>query len=180
MNFNIEHDLLPTQHIPQDDKTPEGLAFTKMLLHPFKRLYSQFMAYKNEINYKLKFSAQVIYLEHLLNEQFNNGLPAYTNGVPTGIYISKPLSYQKPPVLRNKIEQRPRLVIWKKSDPSFNPNLHSKLVLRMKSEYQSQIKFIINVPIACFDVNNDTNKLIKLKAWVNFYNDIANYSIVNY
>jgi hypothetical protein len=115
-----------------------------------------------------------------LNEQFNNGLPAYTNGVPTGIYIGKPLSNLKKPVLRKKVEQRKGLVLWKKGDPAFNPLLYEKIVLRKKAEYLTNIGFIVYVPIGCFDITVELQKLIKLKGWVKYYDDIANFIVVNY
>lgn len=180
MNFNIDHDALPNQHTPAEERTPEGLAFVKVLLKGFKTLYNRFICARAETLYKLKFNAQVMYLEKLLNEQFNNGLPSYTGNIPTGIYISKPLNNIKPPVLRRKDELRPRLVLWSKTDPAFNPVLHKRIVMRSKAEYITNIKFIVNVPIACFDVTTDTQQLIKMKGWINYYNDISNYSIVNY
>ncbi len=180
MKFGLEHNKLPEQHTPHDDKTPEGLAFVKVLLQPLKKLYEKFMSERAATLYKLQHASQVIYLEKVLNEQFNNGLPAYTNGVPTGIYIGKPLSNLKKPVLRKKIEQRKGLVLWKKADPTFNPATHEKIVLRKKAEYFTNIGFIVYVPIGCFDITVELQKLIKLKGWVKYYDDIANFIVVNY
>jgi hypothetical protein len=180
MNFNVNHDELPAQHTPVAERTPEGISFAKVLLSGFKTQYNRFMSSRAETLYKLRFNAQVMYLEKLLNEQFNNGLPAYTGSTPTGIYIGKPLNNIQPPVLRRKDELRPRLVLWGKTDPAFDPMAHQRIVMRTKAEYISNIKFIVYVPNACFDVTTDIQQLIKMKGWVNYYNDIANYSIVNY
>lgn len=181
MNFNIDHNQLPEQLTPFAEKTPEGLSFVKVLLKPMKTLYERFSIERKATLYKLSFSLQVIYLEKLLNDQFNNGLPAYTNGVPTGIYIGKPLNNLRAPVLRRKDEMRPKtLVLWKKADPFFNPAIHKKIVLRKKEEFLSNVQFIVYVPFSVFNVNMDLQKLTKMKGWINYYNDIANYSIVNY
>lgn len=180
MNFGLDHDRLPQQHIPSDEQTPEGIGFLKTLFKPLKTLYTNFVNYRNGNLYKLRYSLQVIYLEHLLNDQFNNGLPAYTNGIPTGIYIGKPLGNRRAPVLRNKVEQRPAIILWSKTDPSFNPVVHKKIVLRKKEEYLSNLKFIVYVPFSVFDVTTATQEVIKMRGWINFYNDISNYSIVNY
>lgn len=180
MNYNIDHDALPDLLTPTEERTPEGKAFLKTLLKPFKTLYNQFIAARNFDIYKLQHSAQIIYLEKVLNEQFNNSLPAYTNGVPTGIYIGKPLDNRRAPVLRRKVEQRPPLVLWSKNDPFFDASIHKKIVLRKKQEYLSNIKFIVYVPFACFNVTTNTQQTIKMKGWIQFYNDIANYKIINY
>jgi hypothetical protein len=181
MNFNIDHNQLPEQLTPSEEKTPEGLSFVKALLKPIKTLYERFSFERKATLYKLTFSLQVIYLEKLLNDQFNNGLPAYTNGAPTGIYIGKPLSNKRAPVLRRKDEMRPKtLALWRKSDPFFNPAIHKKIVLRKKEEFQSNLKFIVYVPFSVFNVTTDTQKVITMKGWIHYYNDIANYSIVNY
>ena len=180
MNFNMNHDVLNEQHTPADERTPEGFAMVNVLLKQLKTLYNTFMASRSATLYKLKFTGQVMYLEKLLNEQFNNGLPSYTGLVPTGIYIGKPLANVKRLVIRRKDELRPRLVKWKKADPAFNPLLHKRAVVRKQAEFYSNVDFIVYVPTACFDVNTDLQKVIKMKGWINFYNDIANYSIVNY
>jgi hypothetical protein len=180
MNFSFDHDALPEQQTPTEERTPDGLAFVKALLKSLKTLYNNFIADRSLTLYKLKYSAQVIYLEKLLNEQFNSGLPAYTGGIPTGIYIGKPLSIVSRPVLRRKDELRPRLVLWKKVDPAFDPLQHKRLVIRTKAEFFSGIKFIVYVPTACFDVIADAQTTIRMRGWINFYNDLADYSIVNY
>lgn len=180
MNFELDHDKIPEQLTPFDEQTPEGTAFLKSLLKPLKTLYNSFIVHRNSNLYKLRYSLQVIYLEHLLNDQFNNGLPAYTNNIPTGIYIGKPLGNKRAPVLRMKVEQRPAIVLWNKNDPFFNPAVHKKIVLRKKEEYLSNLKFIVYVPYSVFDVSTATQEVTRMRGWINFYNDISNYSIVNY
>mgnify|MGYP000013375400 CR=1 FL=1 len=48
------------------------IAWVHALLTPVKRLYMEFLAYRNRVNYQMEHTGQVIYLEKVLNDHFDD------------------------------------------------------------------------------------------------------------
>lgn len=151
------------------------MEFMFALIKPLRELYATFLAQRAQWLYDLSFSGQVIYLEKLLNNKYNNGAEAYTLGIPTGIYITDSPQLLTPVWLWNKIEDRPPLILYNKAEGK------APVYLWNQSEYDAQIHFIIHVPIAVFDITVDLVKLAQLKALTNKYKAAGRkYIVVNY
>lgn len=97
-------------------------------------LNDYFIAFVQQTFYKVSFTGQVVYLEHILNDRYDNGLRR--------IYIEDGLQVPLPPYLYNKVEQRP-LYIWNKVESQ-----PVQVYLRNKEEYSSENDFIVYVPNA--------------------------------
>jgi len=125
----------------------------KMLLPPFLRkskqlawltciisnqityVYNQFNVYRQQKLYDLSITGQVIYLEKLLNDKYNNGF--------SGIWIaSENISTL---FLANKAENFTPIYLANKSEIS-------PIYVGNKSEYLQQYNFIIWVPISIFNL----------------------------
>lgn len=179
MNFGLEHNKLPEQHTPHDDKTPEGLAFVTALLRPLKNLYERFMAARAATLYKLQHTSQVIYLEKVLNGQFNNGLPAYTiyPTNPTGIYIADS-NHIRQMYRWNKIEARHDAVRWNTNELTADPD--RKSYRYSAAEISNGFCFTVMIPNAVGDVN-DAVFAAAVSAWVNYYRQAGSrFSLQNY
>lgn len=113
-----------------------------------KSIHTQFLQFRNDTTYWLYFNGQIIYMEHVLNDQFD---PANR-----GIYIENLADIQYD-YLYNAIEQRTPIYLDNVSEnkpPDYFVN---------QSEYDAHTTFIVWVPsTVTFDAN-------KMKAIVNKY-----------
>jgi len=102
---------------------------------PIQSLHSIFYNFYNQINYQLKFNAQVIYLEHYLNDLYD----------PTnrGIYIEDVANINYT-YIYNKIEGRLPLYLYNNSEIPPQQPLH----IKHDSELVTTLDFIVKVPIA--------------------------------
>jgi hypothetical protein len=103
-------------------------AFTKAL----QTVNDNFIAFVQQTFYKVSFTGQVVYLEHILNDRYDNALRR--------IYIADGLALPLPPYLYNKVEERP-LTIFNKAEGE-----PTQVYLRNKVEYESENDFIVYVP----------------------------------
>lgn len=127
INFNdIVNKFLPIRVNKQRNRE---LLYT--MLKPLQTLNEAFVIFRNAINYKLLFNAQVIYLEHFLNDRYDS--------VNSGIYIQDAANVNYA-YLYNKIENRQATVLYNKSENK------PKFYMYNKSEYLSQVDFIVMVP----------------------------------
>ncbi|CAN5437591.1 hypothetical protein BH09BAC1_BH09BAC1_05080 [soil metagenome] len=173
--FNLDFVLLSKWMLPARRRKAKLIAWLTAGMKAVAELYFAFLLFRAATLYKLSFTGQIIYLEKLLNDQFNNGYPAYTNGLPTGIYISDPSTFIFPTYLWHKIEQRPKLYLYHKSEGKPPAYLYHR------AELNSQYDFIVNVPFQLGNVVTDLVLLARIKAWINIYRIAGNrYKIVNY
>lgn len=174
--FNINWPLLILRLLPVERRRQMRMEWLRSLLAPFMALYNSFLVYREGTHYKLQFTGQIIYLERLLNDQFNAGNPAYdTNGIPIGIYITDPTDNLIPVYVWNKIEVRPPLYLYNASE-SADP-----VYLRNQVEFEGNYEYIVNVPIALGNVITDTLLAAKMRGWLNIYNIAGKrYKIINY
>jgi hypothetical protein len=94
-----------------------------------------------QIRYDLRFTGQVVSLEHLLNDQFDNTLRR--------IYIDDPSGQQiLTPYVFNKVEAQPPLNLFNKAD---GKPIFEQIVLRNKVELLGTTDdFIVHVPTVIF------------------------------
>lgn len=110
--YNIDWLLFIREFLPVRLRKLKRINFIRAALAPLITLHSQFIAFVDKTKYELAFTSQIMYLEKLLNDQFNNGADAYTAGTPTGIYISDPTTRLLPIYVWNAIEQRPDFYLY--------------------------------------------------------------------
>ena len=159
------------------------LRWLMALIYPIKQLNEAFVAYTEDVYYRLSITGQIIYLEKLLNDKFNNGLPARAasatvglyDGAFTGIYISEPAGLILPKYVWNKIEQRPSVVLYNAAE-NMPP-----LYLNNNAEIDGEFDFIVNVPYSVGDVSTDEVLMSSIKAWVLEYKIAGKrFNVVNY
>ena len=181
--FSLDWDLLLQRKLPWYKRLARFISWQKALFTGIKVLYGWFITYKDDTFYRLSITSQIIYLEKLLNDKFNEGLPARADsstvglydGAPTGIFISDPSDAIFPQYIWNKIEQRPKTFLYNKSESG------PKTYLYNISEIDGEYDFIIKVPIALGDVTTNALLVAQIKAQVNIYRIAGKrFNIVNY
>lgn len=206
--YNVDWDLLAKHMLPWFKRKQRFMDWLHVCLYPVKMLHSQFLTYRDETLYKLSITSQIMYLEKLLNDRFNQGLPSrgpsvnvgLYDGPETGIYISMPQNTIYPLYVWNKIEQRPKTYLYNRwrnniqyhagdrvvyqnkvyrallNNVNNNPTaINTKWALqgdvtflRNKVEIDGEYDFIVNIPIACGDVN-DTLFAARVSAEIRIY-----------
>lgn len=167
--------------LPQFMRKQRFLRFLKSGYAPLIWLYNQFLNYRNEQIFKLRYSGQVIYMEHMLNARFNNGAPAYVNGNPNGIYIGAGAITFNPPFIYQKQEAITEdLWLYNKSETPDHPD--DVIWLYTKEELNNlNYDFTVNVPFSVGDISINHELLNAIRAWVNFYRQAGkSFIIINY
>lgn len=100
------------------------------ILKPLKTLNTSFVAFRLAVQRKLRFNAQIIYLEHFLNDLYD---PANK-----GIYIEDLANLELAYVF-NHIEERPALYLY-------NDFEQIPVYLFNNSEQNGQVEYIVRVP----------------------------------
>lgn len=153
VNFNdIVNKLLPIRL-----QTIRNRSLLYAMIKPLQSLNTNFVILRNAINYKLLFNAQVIYLEHFLNDLYDP--------VNRGIYIQDTANIDYK-YLFNKNENRP-VYIYNKSENK------PKFYLYNKQEYGGLFEFKIMVPVGV-----SFNELLMRKQ-VKFYNNAGRRYLIN-
>lgn len=132
--------------------------FLNAALKPLNTLHDFFQLYVNKAAYEMAFTGQVIYLEKLLNDKFNDG--------GTEIYITDRVISSRL-YLYNKIEDKPPVYLHNQSEGA------DPLYLYNDAEYQ--LGFVIHVPSGLVTNWNE------FKWWVNKYKlKSKEYTIIEY
>ncbi len=131
--------------------------WVESLLSPIDWLNTQVAIYAIQVYYRLSLSGQVIYIEHYLNDLFDDS--------NRGIYISDD-SVIVPPYMFN--EDRPDgLLLYNSGNP---------IVLFNESDYEDQGSFIVHLP-SSFSLTDTLEK--RIRAAVNQYRQAgANFTII--
>ena len=132
------------------------IAWLNTLIKPLVDVYNNFIAYRQNTIYSLSFTGQIIYLEKLLNDTYNNGL--------AGIYIQDGLLITKT-YIWHKAEGCPKTYLFHKAEAA------AKTYLWHKSEANSMYDFIIMVPSAIYVTltQNNNQGINNMIALVNKY-----------
>lgn len=174
-NFNFDFLINIRSMLPPTKRLPKFIALLSAYIKPVRTLYTEFLAFVDMCRYDLSITGQIIYLEKLLNDKFNNGLPAYTSGIPTGIYITDPGDFIFPKYVWNKIEDRKGLILYNKSEHVQGPYLYNI------AEMDGQYHYIIHVPYTVGNVTTNALLVAQMKTRLNRYRVAGrNYKIVNY
>lgn len=143
-------------------------------------IYDNFLFYRSESIFRLRYSGQVVYLEHMLNARFNNGEPAYIAGVPNGIYIGAGAITFDPFYIYQASENMDEdNWLW---DESEAPATEDKIWLYSTEEIENQsYDFTVFVPIAVGDITTNLELYHAIRAWVYYYRQAGKqFIIVNY
>ena len=70
--YIIDYTRLVVQRIPQEISFAEVINYVKILVSPVIDLYTSFIAFRTLLIYKLTITPQVVYLEKMLNDRFDN------------------------------------------------------------------------------------------------------------
>lgn len=139
---NIILNVLP----PKKRKT-NFIAWMNVLYKPLYTIQLAFNLFFDEIEYELKFNGQVIYLEHVLNDYFDE--------IARGIYITDTIQLTQV-VIYNSSEENEHTYI-------FNDLENNPLVLFNTLEFDSDVDFVVNIPSGVYV------DLVQLKIVVNKY-----------
>lgn len=155
----------------------------KAAIKPSVDFWQQIQDYRIIVMFKLHHNGQVIYVEHLLNSLFNDDLPAYTEYIPTGIYIGPgSIDYNPSFIFKKDIEinSDPKYVFTK-----LETQTAPVIVLYTKEELENlTYDFTINVPSSLGSVGEHpiyNTYGQKIKAWSNLYVQAGKrFKILNY
>lgn len=147
--YIIDYAKFVVQRIPIELRIDEVMAYTKVLASPIVTIYNSLILFRVQLNYKILITPQVVYLEKMLNDRYDNLLRR--------IYILDGNEYA-PIYLYRKAELKP-IYLYRKSEVA-----KPKKYLYTKGEVgQFTFDFVVYVPL---DVVFDENEM---KALVNGY-----------
>jgi len=196
-NYNINWEKQVKENVPMHLQKVRRLEWIHSLLKPLKAIHDELLLAREDSIYKVAYTSQVIYLEKILNDKFDN--------VNRGIYIADTTLFNSNYIYK-KIESKPAVYLYRKwnaatayilgdrveyndkiyecinpntnSDPYSNPsdwNYYRDLMyVRMGVEYGTS-GFIVMVPsTVVFDIN-------RMKALINYYRFASkHYTIQTY
>jgi hypothetical protein len=136
MNFNFNFFDYIKQAVPFFLRKEKFLAFLETLLKPTQTINDEFGDYVPAMRKKAHQTGQVVYLERLLNDLYDNTLRR--------IYIDEGQANILPPFVFNKVEDRP-IYIYNKAEGE------DLFYLYNKSEFFTEPDFIVFVPTAILD-----------------------------
>lgn len=109
------------------------------LLQPLQTLNDTFVLWASGLRYFLRFNGQVLYLEHVLNDQYDASLRRIFIDDPVGNVVIT--TY-----VHNRIEFQPPLYLYNIADASeFDPVVYNTSEL-----FVSEDDFVVHVPTAAF------------------------------
>jgi hypothetical protein len=157
--FNFDFTYLTNTVLPPLFRTNRVIKLIQALKKPLELLKFDFYLFYERIKYELTFNNQVIYLEHLLNDTFDD--------INRDIYITdgseNPLVY-----VFNNSEPNEDVVLFNSSESETETYLYNLV------ESEIEVDFIINIP-STVTVNEDL-----LKSLVNTYRSASKRFSINY
>lgn len=122
--------------------------YIRSAFKPLINLQSDFYSFRDDIKYQLTFNGQVIYMEHVLNDQFDP--------VNRGIYITDSTLIQNTYIFTNAEDNETTYIVT-------NAETAPPVYLYTNQEYIDDVDFIVNIP-STVTYNED-----EVKFWVNKY-----------
>jgi hypothetical protein len=162
-NYNWDITKLITWLLPSLLRKPKQVAWLRALLWPVNQLHGQFVEFIDYKRYELDFTGQVISLERLLNDKYDNTLRRiFINGFPRPRRFvfrdgNNLINYDKPYIYR---------------DGSTVPNREGFFLFAGTGSLN--VSFIINIPNA-LTVNE-----LELRALVDKYKLAGKYYTIEY
>ena len=72
--YTVDWSILLRLLLPTRLRKPRILAFLNAAIEPIRMLYQSFLSFREASLYKVRFNSQIVYLEAVLNDQFDNEL----------------------------------------------------------------------------------------------------------
>lgn len=126
--YNFDALLLYKRLVPYFLRKPIFTAWLTVLASVLQTAQGLLQAFVDDITYDLLFNAQVIYLEHVINEQFPGSPDAYIENV-----------FLAPDYYYNDIEVQPAIYLRNDSEGA------APVYLRNDEEYVATTQFIIHI-----------------------------------
>ncbi len=181
-SYLINWRLFIARNVPREMRDTRTLSWIYCLIYPIIQLHDAFLAFREDQLFRVQFRCSVIYIEKALNDKFNSGLPAYTSGVPTGIYIDHPADRIINPYLYRTEEETDGLFIYRSEE---SIPTEEEVYLYRSEEYTEFVSYIIYVPFSLVDFSLNTSYtntvLQQITALANLYRPSAkHFKILNY
>lgn len=145
--FNVDFRQIFYNVLPFFLRSPISLAWVYSWAKPLKDLNIIFSAFRDNTIYKLQFTSQTIYLEHYLNDQFDQigrGIYIVTNDVVTITFLGLSFEVQFKINEYNNIEGQPSPFVYNTSEqidaPNFSVYIPNTLVFNI-NELNEKINF---------------------------------------
>ena len=127
-------------------------AWLRVLSAPLQTVSNDVDSYENNTRYELQFNGQVMYLEHRLNDAFDNALRR--------IYIDDPQPTNiQPTVITNRADNQPTLIVRNRGEASTQTATFYNIV-----ELQTRFDFVVFVPTSIHTTSQNA-----LRSTVNYY-----------
>jgi hypothetical protein len=130
--LSINYRKLVNDLLPPRRRKSRHIDWLIVITSHIRTLYDEYLTYCDQKRYELQFNAQVINLESLLNDKYNNGQPGIfidDNTKPDDVFLFNDEEQQAPVYLYNDEE-------------AATPEIY----LFNDEEYNTACDFIVNVP----------------------------------
>ena len=180
--FSINFRQLASQYLTNLLRKTKQLSWLYALVKPLTNLYNDFAEFSTEVLYELRITCQVIYLEKLLNDKFNNGMVAYAFDNSSGayspvygaIYIVDSSDIHEVRYLWLEVEERPAIYLYQEAEVA------SPRYFYTQAEYEADTDFAVMIPTSVGDVN-DVEFKASVDAWIVKYKLAGKrYKLLNY
>jgi hypothetical protein len=151
MKYALDVYTLCRSLIPSEMRNLKNEAWVKSLLQPIQTVVTSFSTYSNALRYDLSINGQVMYLEKALNDKYDP--------IQRRIYIDDPLGTSiVQPVIFNKSEKQPSLVVWNKSENQTNNSAIYNKNSIIATDFVVFIPVILNIASINIGVKNIVNR----------------------
>lgn len=135
--------------VPLNVRGARFVAWLGSLLAALQSLNAAFKSWGDGLRYDLRFTGQVVYLEHVLNDQYDSALRR--------IYIADPAgSYSITTTLWNFIEAQTRTFFY-----NFSESQPAQVARNHSEVFVSGVDFVVKIP-ASLNVTLTLNRMRKL------------------
>ena len=123
------------------------------LLAPLQTLNDDFATWAGTTRYELKFTGQVVYIEHVLNDSFDNALRRIYITDPSGTFVLTVFLF-------NAVEQQAQTYYYNKAENSTANPVHRNLseVFTTADDFIVKIPDSLNVPLTVAQMRKLINR----------------------
>lgn len=148
--FSVDFENIATNLLPIAKRKVKRIALLRSILSPLQYLNTVFNTFRTNTHYSLRFNAQVIYLEHFLNDQYDpgdRGIYIEDNANIEYTYIFNKDEAVEPQYLFNSSEAEPPVYFYNRID------------------YDADFDYIVKVPVGVsFSEIEMRNKILRYNA----------------
>lgn len=169
--FNVDWQQVAAALVPWFLRRSRLVAWLSVAIKPSGYLWLVFLEDRRWMLFRVRYSGQVIYLEHMLNKLFNSGRPAYTDDTPTGIWIGPGQLVDDGNYIYTQAEageESDENRVYDSSEVVDEPNDEIWLYEQWELENLSY-DFTVNVPLAVGDVSANKRLYDQIFSWTRNY-----------